>query len=194
MPTRVLLTGSPGVGKTTAIRKILSLVAPNRCVGFFAEERLIGGRRSGFNIRTLSGREGLLSSPELGGEPRFGTVMPDGRRRLGVSLSFLEDVACPEMLAGVSAGKGVLLDEIGPMQAISAAFRSSVELVLASDVFLIASVAQADDPWLSALRSAQREHIVVLTRSSRDIVVEQVCQSLRQAGILAPDARAEGAP
>jgi len=45
MPSRILLTGVPGVGKTTVIRKVARFIGPN-AAGFYTEETREGGRRT----------------------------------------------------------------------------------------------------------------------------------------------------
>jgi nucleoside-triphosphatase len=53
----ILLTGHPGVGKTTLIHKVLSLMSgegrEESASGFYTEEIREGGSRKGFRIKTL---------------------------------------------------------------------------------------------------------------------------------------------
>ncbi|MCH4891315.1 hypothetical protein EZV73_27340 [Acidaminobacter sp. JC074] len=50
------------MGKSTAIRKIVDLLGRENCTGFFTEEIKVAGKREGFKIVTLDGREGILAS------------------------------------------------------------------------------------------------------------------------------------
>jgi nucleoside-triphosphatase len=72
---RILLTGSPGIGKTTVIQRILRNLQGIKCAGFYTDEKRERGQRRGFMIRTLDGEEGTLAS--VGGEtgPRVGRYM-----------------------------------------------------------------------------------------------------------------------
>ena len=60
----VLVTGQPGCGKTTAVKKLVEeLRARGVCVrGFYTDEVLQGGRRIGFDIVSVpDGRRGPLA-------------------------------------------------------------------------------------------------------------------------------------
>ena len=50
---KVLITGSPGVGKTTLIKSLCEDLT--QCSGFYTEEIREGGKRIGFDIVTLDG-------------------------------------------------------------------------------------------------------------------------------------------
>jgi nucleoside-triphosphatase len=179
---QILFTGPPGIGKTTAVRRVASQFPPERQAGFFSVERRIDGKRAGFSVRLLSGEEGLLASPDLGGSPRFGTLLPDGRRRLGVTTEFLDHVACPRLL-GASGAELIVLDEIGPMQATSPTFRGMIEQLLKRPVPLIASVAESGDTWVAKIREENAAAIVVLTRDNLDAAVEESVERLATFGL-----------
>ncbi|MEE8182156.1 MAG: nucleoside-triphosphatase, partial [Candidatus Thorarchaeota archaeon] len=51
-----LLTGRPGIGKTTLIRAIVEKLGPSKAERFWSKEIREGGRRVGFYIETLSGK------------------------------------------------------------------------------------------------------------------------------------------
>ena len=54
--TVLLLTGRPGVGKTTVIRKVVEAVHQERLGGFYTEEVREHGRRRGFRAVTFDGK------------------------------------------------------------------------------------------------------------------------------------------
>ena len=53
----ILLTGKPNTGKSTAIHTLISLLGKRRCAGFYTEEILENGIRTGFRTHTLSGKD-----------------------------------------------------------------------------------------------------------------------------------------
>lgn len=61
-PPRILVTGPPGVGETTFVRRVLELLPDARATGFYTEE--IRGRagRTGFRLTTLDGRTAQLAT------------------------------------------------------------------------------------------------------------------------------------
>lgn len=61
-----LITGMPGVGKTTIIKKLLNELKTKykdtQCKGFYTEEKINpSNTRIGFNVTTTDGEEGILA-------------------------------------------------------------------------------------------------------------------------------------
>lgn len=182
----LLFTGPPGIGKSTAVRKVTGALELTGVHGLHSGEIRVEGKRQGFKLELVpSGESGVLASPDIEGDVRFGTLRPDGKRRLGLSLEFLEKVACPSLQAALPTAHLMVIDEIGPMQARSAVFRHLVEEIVASDVPLLASIALADEPWISGLRDSSDIAVIPLTLGNRDTVVEAASHYLR--ALLAPE-------
>ena len=56
-----LITGLPGVGKTTLIKKLSEKLKHLHPAGFYTEEIREAGQRKGFELISLDGKRGLLS-------------------------------------------------------------------------------------------------------------------------------------
>jgi nucleoside-triphosphatase len=114
----LLLTGPPGVGKSTVIQKTLSLLSL-RAEGFFTAEIREGGRRLGFRLTTLSGEEATLAHRDLREGPRVGPY--------GVDVRALERVGVAALRRALSGDFSlIVIDEIGKMEMKSRAFRDIV--------------------------------------------------------------------
>src|SRR5207244_10235406 len=78
---KVLLTGRPGCGKTTLIKRVVNNL-PRRVGGFYTEEIREGGSRAGFKIMTLDGEEVVFAHVDFKTRERVG--------KYGLDLSALE--------------------------------------------------------------------------------------------------------
>ena len=93
---KLLLTGDPGCGKTTVIRKVVRrLEATTRMQGFVTEEVVEAGRRRGFVGRTLDGQSFLLADRESEGPLRVGPYGVELEGLETVGLSALEPAGDP---------------------------------------------------------------------------------------------------
>lgn len=68
----LLLTGVPGVGKTTVLRKAADGLSDRRLAGFYTEEIRSDGERRGFRMVCFDGREGVMARTEFPGPHRVG--------------------------------------------------------------------------------------------------------------------------
>ncbi len=92
----LLLTGVPGVGKTTIVSKVAAGLSGRRSRGFVTDEIREGGRRVGFEIRTFGGKTRTLAGSQM---KTHKSPMGGGRRVHGTYRVRL----CPvlEQLCGV---------------------------------------------------------------------------------------------
>jgi len=103
MPRHILLTGLPGVGKTTVIKQLADSLVAHHPDGFFTQEIREDGIRKGFELITLDGRHQLLSHVNITGPQRVG--------RYGVDLTGF-DALLETIDLRHSPSRVVILDEI----------------------------------------------------------------------------------
>ncbi len=138
-----LITGMPGIGKTTVIREIVRTLQPFHPVGFTTEEIRDGGARTGFTLVSLDGRTGLLSHVDIHGSFRVGKygVDVEGFERFLGSLPFLDQ-----------ATKYVVIDEIGKMECLSKEFQRLVTAILDSQRICIATIARRGTGFIERVK------------------------------------------
>ena len=171
MGKHILVTGLPGVGKTTLIRKVLAGLPPAFPVaGFFTGELREGGHRVGFEIETLDGRKGVLSHVRFQSPCRVG--------RYGVDIGGFERLALPLLRAG-EAGLYVI-DEIGKMECFSSPFIQTVTALLDAGPPVFGSVALKGSGFIESVKARRDVRLVEVTVGTRDDRVGQIALELRK--------------
>ena len=170
MSRAYLLIGRPGVGKTTCIGKLLELLRVP-AGGFVTEEIREGGKRVGFSLRTLDGRQATLAHIDRSGGPRVG--------KYGVNLDALDRVGVPAIREAVRRGRLVVIDEIGKMELAGAAFRQAVEEALESPATVLATILMADHPWADRIKLHPAVHLIEVTRANRDSLPTELAAWLK---------------
>jgi nucleoside-triphosphatase len=166
----LLLTGAPGSGKTTAIRKVVrQLERPTG--GFYTQEIREGGRRVGFRIHTLDGREGILAHVQILGSPRVS--------KYGVDLEAIQELAVASVRRALDREQLVVVDEIGPMEVLSDAFRDVVRAMLEVDVSVLGSITRKSGGFFGEVKAHPRVRLIEITPKNREQIVERVLKVLQ---------------
>jgi len=150
----VLLTGSPGTGKTTLTGRVVDALRERgeTMAGFMTFEIRRGGRRTGFTIRGIGGLERRLA---VRGEdpPKVGPY--------SVDLRAFEEVAILELENGLELGSTLVVDEIGKMELLSRAFRELVPRIFEAPRVL-ATAGDHHDPVLDGVRRRRDVHVLAV--------------------------------
>ncbi|MFG2290420.1 nucleoside-triphosphatase [Streptomyces sp. NPDC048595] len=164
MPTRILLEGRPGSGKTTVVRRFAALLRSRGVVGFTTEEIRQGAARTGFALEVLEdGPRAVLAHVDFPGPPRVG--------RYGVDLGVMERLALPALRSAAAhpvAGELALIDELGRMELACTGFQETVRRLFESDVDVVATVHAKSDPFTDALKRRADIELIQVTRANRD--------------------------
>lgn len=169
-----LLTGAPGAGKTTAIRKIVSCLSCS-VGGFYTEEIREGGTRIGFKLITLDGRQGVLAHVNIRGTPRIS--------KYGVDLTTLDDIGTDSIKHAIEENDVVMIDEIGPMEILSTRFREAVVEILNSDVLALGTIVKRRTDFTDAVKEHSKVQVIEVTRANHDQVITQILALLHNTGL-----------
>jgi nucleoside-triphosphatase len=166
----LLITGFPGVGKTTFIIRLSEALEELHPCGFVTREIREAGTRVGFGIAGFDGSHRLLSHIDITNRYRVG--------KYGVDIDGFEEYLATLDLEG-TAKRPVIIDEIGKMECYSPLFRDIVVGLLESDRLFIATIAGKGTPFIESIKKRQDVILVEITRENRDLLMEPVLETIR---------------
>lgn len=166
-----LIVGSPGVGKSTLIRRI---------------RQELGMPVFGYETK----KEDLLADPEQGSPLYF---YPAGKNHVQseenligfcgnkdfAAMGQVFDRFAPLLRGPVPEGHLVLLDEIGYLEREARDFQEAVLSLLSGDAPLIAAVKDKEAPFLNRVRTHPKCRCFYITEENRDSLYSEVLQFLR---------------
>ena len=167
----ILITGLPGIGKTTAIKKLAEELKDLCPSGFYTAEIREGTVRQGFELVGLDGGRGLLSHVGIRSIYRVG--------RYGVALGDFEIFLDSLALAGPNT-KVVIIDEIGKMECLSPKFKTVVRDALDSEKPVIASVAFKGVGFIAEVKNRGDIKLLEMTAGNRSALPAQIAGYVRE--------------
>ena len=166
----ILITGRPGIGKTTLVRSLAHGLSDLHPAGFYTGEIRNAGKRQGFSLAGLDGRVMTLAHVSIESPFRVGKYRVDIR---GFD-TFLRTMPSPK-----NPPRLLIVDEIGKMECISPLFRSFVAGFLYSPVPLVATIAQKGDGFIEAIKIRNDAVLFELTLHNREAMPGVVMESVR---------------
>jgi nucleoside-triphosphatase len=167
----ILLTGPPGCGKTTVIRRAVEQLGDLRMAGFYTQEVRKQGQRVGFEAVGLSGGTSMLARVGFPSEHRVG--------RYGVDLSGFERIIRNEFGKPSDEVDIYLIDEVGKMECLSPVFVEAVNRVLDGPVPVLASLAAKGGGFIAQVKARQDVAILAVSTSNREGLPEELALRLR---------------
>jgi len=167
---KILLTGVPGCGKTTAIIQIVENLKDIKAAGFYTKEIRENNTRKGFSWTCLDGTTGILAHIKIKGPHKVG--------KYGVDVAGFEKSVVPILNIEQKDVELFVIDEIGKMECMSERFVAEVQRLFASDKSLLVTVAQKGAGLISEVKSFLGTKIFNLTAQSRDKTIAEISQIL----------------
>ena len=162
MSRNILVTGPPRCGKSTLIERVVGRIH-KPMTGFFTREMRQKGKRVGFSITTLDGKEGVLAHQDTKSRFRVG--------KYGVNLEHIDQIAVPSMLP-TKADEILVIDEVGKMECFSSLFRQTLLNVLDSDNSVIGSIALKGDEFIQKIRERADVLLIRMTENNRNELLD----------------------
>lgn len=167
---KILLTGLPGCGKTTAVMQIIANLDSKKVTGFYTQEIREKNVRKGFSWKRLDGAEGILAHVDIKGHFRVG--------KYGVDVAGFEKYVVPILDIQQTDAELFVLDEIGKMECLSEKFAAAVRQLFASDKSVLATVAKKGKGLISEVKNYPDTQLFNLTTQNRDKIIAEISQTL----------------
>jgi nucleoside-triphosphatase len=166
-----LLTGHPGVGKTTIIKKAIEkLKLP--AGGFYTEEIREDDMRVGFAVVTLSGLKGVLAHRNFKSRYKVGNY--------GVGVYTLNRIGVKEIQGCLLEKKIIVIDEIGKMELLSTQFQEAVEKALNADNPVLGTITLARHPFAQKVKTRDDVKMFEVTKENQDEVFKALIKELKK--------------
>jgi nucleoside-triphosphatase len=176
----IFVTGRPGVGKTSVLlRTVNGLKNRGYMVGgMISREVREGGVRVGFEIMDFStGQRGWLAHVNQSTGPQVS--------KYRVNLTDLDAIGVSSILDAIRNADIIIVDEIGPMELFSSAFRDAVVQAVESNKPLLGTIHFGlKDSLVDSIKEREDPEIFEVTYENREtlhnLIVDKVVQSLQK--------------
>ena len=166
---KTLITGKPGVGKTTLVQKIIKQMGSINMAGFYISEIRSTGSRLGFELLGLNGVRRTLAHVDIDSQYRVGKygVDKDGFENFLATLDLLNPYV-----------ELIVIDEIGKMELFSIFFRNLVCDALKADKQVLATIALKGNDFIHEIKQRLDIHLLEVTHSNRDRLPEAIVEGI----------------
>jgi nucleoside-triphosphatase len=177
----IFITGRPGIGKTSVLLRAVGVLKTRgyKVGGMVSREVRKGGVRVGFEIVDFeTGRRGWLAHVNQPAGPQVS--------KYRVNLNDLNVIGAGSILNAVANADVVVVDEIGPMELFSPAFKEAVARAMTSEKPVLGTVhRRARDPLITAIRAREDTEILEVTYENRgnlhNLIIDKVVQFLQKS-------------
>ncbi|HXX87690.1 MAG TPA: NTPase [Candidatus Acidoferrum sp.] len=173
MKRLLLLTGSPGVGKSTVLLHIIQALKARgyHVGGMISNEARSSVMRVGFEILDLSsGQHGWLARVNEPVGPQVG--------RYRVNMHDLDGIGVQAILRAVESSDVIAIDEVGPMELFSERFRDAVKKAIQSGKLVVGVIHwRAKNKLMDELKANPDAEAYVVTRENGEKLEETIVET-----------------
>jgi nucleoside-triphosphatase len=167
----VLVTGRPGVGKTSLVEAV-AREFPQVTGGFTTSEIRERGVREGFRVTTLDGKSAVLAQVNFRGRVRVG--------KYAVDVPAFEQLALPALEDAILRRRIVVIDEIGKTELASKLFSQVVEKALDSPAIVLTTIMERPHPFADQIKRRTDVAIFELTAQNRNQLAGTISEMIRE--------------
>jgi nucleoside-triphosphatase len=154
----LLITGTPGIGKTTVIRQTADKLGLRGLRGFYTEEIREDGERCGFRLVSFDGAAHIIAHVDFPKRHRVG--------KYGVNVPVLDEAA--RLLHPDPHARVYLVDEIGKMECFSDRFIAAMRVLISEHAPIVATVGIHGGGFIAEVKCRPECELWEVTRANRD--------------------------
>ena len=162
----ILITGAPGIGKTTLITSLAQRLSSLRLSGFFTREIRVSNKRVGFEIGNFCGNKAILAHISIKSKFRVGKYF--------VNVKNFERIAIPELKKALENSQIILIDEVGKMELFSEQFKKLLMQILDASIPCAATIMAKSHPFADLIKSRKDCQLFELTIINRNSIVDEI--------------------
>jgi len=166
----LLITGTPGIGKTTIVKKVITSLPDLNVAGFYTEEIRVNSVRQGFDLVTFQGKRFIMAHIDSDSAYRVG--------KYGVDVEAI-DTAVEMTLSEDHKTELFIIDEIGKMECFSGLFVKRLSSLLDSGKPVVATIALKGAGFISEEKNRAGVELWEVTRQNRDEMPAKVASWVR---------------
>ena len=166
---KALITGVPGIGKTTLVQSVMERIKGVKATGFVTLEQRGKKGRSGFVLKTLDGKEVQFATAGKGKGKK-------GKRvgKYTVDVDAFEEAAL-EAIAFHPEFNLYVIDEIGPMECLSKMFCETAKMLLKNErVAVLATVAKGGHGFVREVKRLPGLEMIELTGDNQGQIEDEL--------------------
>jgi nucleoside-triphosphatase len=163
----ILISGLPGIGKTTLIKKICQELRDRNPVGFYTEEIRLGDMRKGFQLINLNGNRSILAHVLIKSPYRIGKYKVD----IKAFDEFLDSLNIEQ-----HKDSPIIIDEIGKMECLSSKFVKMIWDILDSENRVIATISHTDGGIKGKIKQREDVELFKMNLDNRESLLTEILE------------------
>lgn len=164
----ILISGLPGIGKTTLIKKLCQELKDKNPSGFYTEEIRNEGQRKGFQLIGLNGLRTIFAHILMESPYHIGRYKVD----VDAFDKFLDSLDLMNQTGSI-----VVIDEIGKMECLSNKFVNLIWEILESENRVIATISHTDGGIKGRIKNRDDAELYKMNLDNREKLFSEILSS-----------------